>query len=81
MRTFAAFDAKTHFSKLLDLVEAGEEVRITRHGKPVARLVAESGKSTSHESVKLFLAEAARVRSQAMGGDAIVDLVRESRKY
>lgn len=33
-----AFEAKTQFSDLLDKVEAGEEVLITRHGKPVARL-------------------------------------------
>ncbi len=33
-------DAKTHLSRLLDAVEAGEEVVITRNGRPVARLVA-----------------------------------------
>ena len=32
-------DAKTNLSKLLAKVEAGEEVVIARHGKPVARLV------------------------------------------
>jgi prevent-host-death family protein len=32
--------AKTHFSKLLKKVEAGEEVTISRAGVPVARLVA-----------------------------------------
>ena len=37
--TVGAFDAKTHLSGLLDKVEAGQEVIITRHGKPVARLV------------------------------------------
>ena len=31
--------AKTHLSKLLDLVEDGEEVVIERHGRPVAQLV------------------------------------------
>jgi antitoxin (DNA-binding transcriptional repressor) of toxin-antitoxin stability system len=35
------FEAKTHLSRLLDRVEAGEEVVITRHGKAVARIVAE----------------------------------------
>ena len=33
-------EAKTHFSKLLQRVEAGEQVIIARSGKPVARLVA-----------------------------------------
>jgi prevent-host-death family protein len=32
-------EAKTHFSKLIEQVEAGEEVIIARAGRPVARLV------------------------------------------
>ena len=39
MITVGAFEAKTHLSTLLDRVAKGEEVVITRHGKPVARLV------------------------------------------
>ncbi|MDZ5645568.1 type II toxin-antitoxin system prevent-host-death family antitoxin [Nitrospirillum sp. BR 11828] len=38
MSTVGAFEAKTHLAALLDRVEAGEEVIITRHGRPVARL-------------------------------------------
>ena len=37
--TVGTADAKTHFSELLDRVERGEEITITRHGEPVARLV------------------------------------------
>lgn len=33
------YSAKTHLSRLLDQVEQGEEVIITRRGKPVAKLV------------------------------------------
>ena len=32
-------EAKTHFSRLLDRVAAGDEVTIAKAGKPVARLV------------------------------------------
>ena len=39
MITVGAFEAKTHLSSLLDRVAAGEEVVITKHGKPVARLI------------------------------------------
>jgi prevent-host-death family protein len=39
MLTVGAFEAKTHLSSLLERVERGEEVVITRHGKAVARLV------------------------------------------
>ena len=34
-----ASDAKTHLPSLLDKVEHGETIIITRHGKPIARLV------------------------------------------
>ena len=33
-------EAKTHLSRLIERVEAGEEITIARAGKPVARLVA-----------------------------------------
>ncbi|MCB1489801.1 MAG: type II toxin-antitoxin system Phd/YefM family antitoxin [Bauldia sp.] len=36
--TVGAFEAKTKLSELLDRVEKGEEIIITRRGKPVARL-------------------------------------------
>jgi prevent-host-death family protein len=39
MITVGAFEAKTHLSTLLNRVAAGEEVVITKHGRPVARLV------------------------------------------
>jgi prevent-host-death family protein len=34
-----AFEAKNKLGMLLDRVEQGEEIVITRHGKPVAKLV------------------------------------------
>lgn len=37
--TVGAFEAKTHLSSLLQRVESGEVVTITKHGRPVARLV------------------------------------------
>ena len=41
MATISAFEAKTRFGELLDRVSKGEEVVITRHDRPVARLVPE----------------------------------------
>ena len=38
-----AFEAKNTLGSLLDRVESGEEIVITRHGKPVARLVPNVG--------------------------------------
>ena len=39
MVTVGAFAAKAQFSALLERVTRGEEVTITKHGRPVARLV------------------------------------------
>ena len=38
MVTVTLVEAKAHLSELLDKVEAGEQVVITRHGKPVANI-------------------------------------------
>jgi prevent-host-death family protein len=40
MITVGVYEAKSRLSDLVRLIEAGNEVTITRHGEPVARLVA-----------------------------------------
>ncbi len=42
MRSIQAAEAKAHLSSLLDEVERGETIVITRHGKPIARIVPEA---------------------------------------
>jgi prevent-host-death family protein len=37
--SIGAFEAKTHFSQLIERAMHGEEFQITRHGKPVAKIV------------------------------------------
>lgn len=39
MRQVNVHEAKTHLSKLLELVEGGEEIVIARNGRPVAQLI------------------------------------------
>ncbi|QMV74148.1 type II toxin-antitoxin system prevent-host-death family antitoxin [Comamonas piscis] len=39
MHSVGIYEAKTRFSALVELVEQGEEVRITRHGKEVVRML------------------------------------------
>jgi prevent-host-death family protein len=41
MNSVTALEAKTRFGELLDRVARGEEIVITRHEKPVARMVPE----------------------------------------
>jgi prevent-host-death family protein len=58
-----AFEAKNTFGNLLDRVERGEEIVITRHGKPVARLV-----PNAHPlETKQIQAAFDRIRERALG--------------
>jgi prevent-host-death family protein len=61
MREIGAFEAKNKLSMLLDWVEAGEEVLITRHGRPVARLVPDRPGLDADKA----RAAAARIRARA----------------
>ena len=61
MREVGAFEAKNKFGHLLDLVEQGEEVTITRHGKEVARLVP-ARRTASRDEAR---AAVARIRARA----------------
>ena len=47
--TIDTHEAKTYWSKLLEKVEAGEQIIITRHGSPVAKLVPVGKKTTEEE--------------------------------
>ena len=42
MQTIQASEAKAKFLRILDDVENGESIIVTRHGKPVARIVPEA---------------------------------------
>jgi len=41
MAKVTAFEAKTRFGELLERVAAGEEIVITKHDRPVARVIPE----------------------------------------
>ena len=59
MQTFAIAQAKNNFSALLHLVESGEDVVLTRHGKRIARIVLDKEPEISaHEIQLLKIAEA-----------------------
>jgi len=70
------FEAKTTLSALLERVEAGEEVVITRRGVPVARLVPPSGDDLTEA---LALLADARSRS-APGPESLRELIEEGRE-
>lgn len=80
MNEIGAYDAKTRLSELLDRVEHGERIVITRHGKPVAQLSPLPGQPdrTAREAVDGLLAFRANHR---LGPElSVSDLIREGRK-
>ncbi len=79
MRHVGAFEAKNTLGSLLDLVEKGEEVVITRRGKPVARLVPDSG-ARDREKARRAAADIRQMRKGVtLGGLKIKDLINEGR--
>jgi prevent-host-death family protein len=79
MAAIGAFEAKTHLSRLLDRVERGESVTMTRHGKPVARLIPVSG--SSREERRRAIAELKQLRArQRLDGLTARELIDEGRR-
>lgn len=62
MTTVTLVEAKTHLSELLDRVEAGEAVVITRHGRPVANLSPVVQPKQPLRSLAAFRAKMPRLR-------------------
>ncbi|WP_438752566.1 type II toxin-antitoxin system Phd/YefM family antitoxin [Pararhizobium sp. O133] len=79
MSKIGAFEAKTHFSSLLDRVANGEEITITKHGRAIARLVsAEPDEATTPQSAFQKLKELRR--SNTLGDLSWKELRDEGRK-
>jgi prevent-host-death family protein len=57
MVTVGLAEAKAHLSDLIDRVEAGEEVVITRHGRPVAQLSAATRPRSPVRPLRAFRAK------------------------
>jgi len=51
MTTVGAYEAKTHLPRLLERVEGGETITITKHGREVAKLGPVSPSSTNPDEV------------------------------
>ncbi len=81
METVGSFEAKTHLAQLLERVVQGEEFTITKHGKPVARLVpTRPARPTSHvrdavEAMKQFR------KGRTLKGVSVRELIEEGRRF
>jgi len=78
------FQAKTHFSQLIERVSKGEEITITKHDKPVARLVPADRPSREHVAKVFLQMDALRQKIEAAKPEdktSIKDLINEGRRF
>lgn len=70
-----SFEAKTHFSSLLEQVEQGEEFLITRHGHPIAKLtsIKSHERKQVHHAIKRLKALAETQTLQGLDWKALRD--------
>jgi prevent-host-death family protein len=79
MTTVGSYEAKTHLPALLDRVAKGEEITITRHGVPVAKLVPSSG--TAKPDIKQTIQAMLESRKKwRLNGLSIKELIEEGRR-
>jgi len=72
------YEAKTHLTALLDRVEHGEQITITKHGRPVARLV--PVKRSDQERRREAIARLLAFRKGRTLGVPIKQLIEEGRR-
>jgi prevent-host-death family protein len=83
MHTVGSYEAKTHLPQLLERVEHGETITITRHGKPVARLVpavASTPRPDSDAAIAAMIAFQEQEGPTLGGKLTIRDLIDEGRR-
>lgn len=79
MAEVGAFEAKMPLSRLLDEVERGETITISRQGKPIARLIPIAG--SSREERRRAIAELKELRTgQTLGDLSVRELIDEGRR-
>ena len=80
MKQVGVYEAKTHLPQLLDEVERGETVTITRHGKPVARIVPmDAHRLTVHEAIEATIAFG---KKHPLGDEVTIrELIEEGRRH
>jgi len=77
--TIGAYDAKAHFSDLLDRASRGETITVSRHGQPVAQLVPMG--TFKNETARRSVDEIRKMRSAIrLDGLSIRDLMYEGRR-
>jgi prevent-host-death family protein len=81
MREVQASDAKAHLPQLLDDVERGETIVITRHGRPIARIVPEADRRQEEIDKAIEGIKALRKRTGKITVDELLSARHEGHKY
>jgi prevent-host-death family protein len=81
MREIQASDAKTHLPQILDEVERGETVVITRHGRAIARIVPEAGRRQEEIDKAIADIKALRRTTGRISVDELLSARHEGHKY
>jgi prevent-host-death family protein len=81
MRAVQASEAKTRLSHLLDAVERGETILITRHGRAIARIVPESRRRQEEIDKAIDSINALRERSGSVTLEELLSSRHEGHKY
>lgn len=81
MREIQASEAKAHLPQLLDDVERGETLIITRHGRAIARIVPEVDRRQEQVDRALANISELRRRTLKVGISEILSAKEEGRKY
>ena len=80
MTTVGAIDAKANLPELLQRVEAGETIVITRDGQPVAHLVPAPARPTTNGTAALIERWIESRKGVTLGGLRARDLINEGRR-
>ncbi len=81
MITVGTYEAKTRLTKLLEEVGRGETVTITRHGRPIARMVPIAGERRAERSADEIVAALRKLRAGVKrGGPGIRELIETGRR-
>ncbi|MGD0634077.1 MAG: type II toxin-antitoxin system prevent-host-death family antitoxin [Beijerinckiaceae bacterium] len=81
MREVQASEAKTHLPSLLDEVERGETLIITRHGKPIARIIPETGRRQEEIDRAIDSIKTLRQRTGKISIGELLSARHEGHKY
>jgi prevent-host-death family protein len=80
MKKVGSYEAKTHLPQLLEQVAKGEQITITKHGVPIAKLI--PARPEKSRDLKRVIAEIREFRERhPLKGLSIREMIEEGRRF